>query len=288
MKKAAVINDLSGFGKCSLTAAIPVLSALRIQCCPLATAVLTGQTGYPYYHCTDLTSMMPDYTDAWKQNKVHFDAIYSGFMTGHTQILHVLDFLSHFRTLDSLLLVDPVMGDNAEVYSNYSSELLDGMKELSRSADLITPNLTEACLLADIDIDRIARYQDSDSLLAFARDTASTLRAAARVDQDVVITGVKCRNDEIPVICNVTATADGIEESRFPFFDRSFSGTGDLLASILCGCRLNGMRTEDAVDLAGRFLCRSIEDTMLENISANDGINFEKFLIELIIEGTNS
>lgn len=287
MRKAAVINDLSGFGKCSLTAAIPVLSALGIQCCPLATAVLTGQTGYPYYHCTDLTSMMPDYTDAWKQNQVHFDAIYSGFMTGHTQISHVLDFLSHFRTPDSLLLVDPVMGDNGKVYSIYSSKLLDGMKKLSRGADLITPNLTEACLLADIDIDRIARYRDSDSLLAFARETACSLRAAAYVDQDVVITGIKCRNDETPMICNVTATANGIGESRFHFFDRSFSGTGDLLASVLCGCILNGMCTEDAVALAGRFLCHSIADTMQENISANDGVNFEKFLIELIMEGTN-
>ena len=82
MKKAAVIHDLSGFGKCSLTAAIPVLSALGVQCCPVATAVLTGQTGYPCYHCTDLTAMLPDYIDAWGKNNAHFDAIYSGFLTG--------------------------------------------------------------------------------------------------------------------------------------------------------------------------------------------------------------
>ena len=80
MKKAAVIHDLSGFGKCSLTAAIPVLSALGVQCCPVATAVLTGQTGYPCYHCTDLTAMLPDYIDAWGKNNAHFDAIYSGFL----------------------------------------------------------------------------------------------------------------------------------------------------------------------------------------------------------------
>ena len=158
-----------------------------------------------------------------------------------------------------------------------------GMKELSRSADLITPNLTEACLLADIDIDRISRYRDSDSLLAFARETASRLRAVASVNQDVVITGVKCRDDDVPVICNITATEDGIVESRFHFFDRSFSGTGDLLASVLCGCRLNGMRTEDAVALAGSFLYHCIEDTVQENISENDGVKFEKFLMELIM-----
>ena len=86
MKKAAVIHDLSGFGKCSLTAAIPVLSALGVQCCPVATAVLTGQTGYPCYHCTDLTAMLPDYIDAWGKNNAHFDAIYSGFLTGSPHI----------------------------------------------------------------------------------------------------------------------------------------------------------------------------------------------------------
>ena len=287
MKKAAVINDLSGFGKCSLTAAIPVLSALGVQCCPLATAVLTGQTGYSYYHCTDLTSMMPAYTDAWTRNEVHFDAIYSGFMTGHTQIDYLLDFLSHFRTTDTLLLVDPVMGDDGHVYGFFSPELLDGMKELSRDANLITPNLTEACLLADIDITKAANYSDSASMLAFAGETASRLRALAVVDQDVVITGIKCRNDAAPFICNITATANGVHESRSPFFDRSFSGTGDLLASVLCGCRLNGMCTEDAVNLAGRFLYHSIADTMQENGAGNAGVNFEKYLIELIMEGTN-
>ena len=161
------------------------------------------------------------------------------------------------------------------------------MKELSRDANLITPNLTEACLLADIDITKAANYSDSASMLAFAGETASRLRALAFVDQDVVITGIKCRNDAAPFICNITATANGVHESRSPFFDRSFSGTGDLLASVLCGCRLNGMCTEDAVNLAGRFLYHSIADTMQENGAGNAGVNFEKYLIELIMEGTN-
>jgi len=109
-KKRAVINDLSGFGKCSLTAALPILSSLGVQCCPLATAVLTGQTGYSYYHCTDLTDMMPKYTDAWTKNQIQFDAIYSGYMTDCTQITYLLDFLQQFRKADTMLLVDPVMG----------------------------------------------------------------------------------------------------------------------------------------------------------------------------------
>ncbi|MGN0415899.1 MAG: pyridoxamine kinase [Agathobacter sp.] len=287
MKKAAVINDLSGFGKCSLTAAIPVLSTLGVQCCPLATAVLTGQTGYSCYHCTDLTDMIKDYIDAWSRNNEHFDAIYSGFLNGPGQASLVMDFLSRFRRKDTLLLVDPVMGDDGKVYSIYSPQLLEGMKRLTVDADLITPNLTEACLLTDTDPDEINACRGEAQLLSFAETIADKLRRRAKREQDVVITGVKCREEDTPVICNVTATGRGITVSRSPFFDRSFSGTGDLMASVLCGCRLNGMHTEAAVELAGRFLSHSIEDTMKENTPSAAGVNFEKHLIELILEGTD-
>ncbi len=282
MKKAAVINDLSGFGKCSLTAAIPVLSALGVQCCPLATAVLTGQTGYPYFHCTDLTDMMPQYIDAWTQNNAHFDAIYSGYMTGRKQIEHLLDLITQFRRDNTLLLVDPVMGDDGRVYGIYSDDLLDGMKELSRKADVITPNLTEACLLSGIDIAKAMNYHDAESFLSFASETAEKLRELAERPQDVVITGVKCRKEETPFIYNIAVTERGVHTSRSHLFNRSFSGTGDLFASVLCGCRVNGMTTEDSIDLAGRFLYHSIADTMNDNIPPNDGINFEKYLVDLL------
>lgn len=285
-KKAAVINDLSGFGKCSLTAAIPVLSALGIQCCPMPTAVLTGQTGYPYYHCTDLTDMMPKYTDAWLQNDVSFDAIYSGYMTGRAQIGHLLDFLSVFHKRDTLLLVDPVMGDDGRVYGMYSEELLDGMKTLSRKADLITPNLTEACLLADMDFQRAALFPSPKELLAFAEEAAQKLRFLSGTDQDVVITGIKFPDSRNPRIYNLALCTDGTHVGTSSFFQKSYSGTGDLFASIICGCRLNGMSTAEAMNLAGTFLYHCIEDTIQEDIPGNDGIHFEKHLIELIQGGT--
>lgn len=144
MKKVAVFNDISGFGKCSLTAAIPVLSVLGVQCCPIPSAVLTAQTGYDYYKVTDLTAMISDFTEAWKKNNASFDGIYSGFMTGNEQVSLFLDFLKEFNTDDTFLLVDPVMGDDGETYSIYSHELLEGMKLLTKQANLITPNLTEA------------------------------------------------------------------------------------------------------------------------------------------------
>lgn len=226
MKKAAVIHDLSGFGKCSLTAAIPVLSALGVQCCPVATAVLTGQTGYPCYHCTDLTAMLPDYIDAWGKNNAHFDAIYSGFLTGAKQISQVLDFIRYFREEHTLLLVDPVMGDDGNAYPFFTPGLLNGMKELTLKADVITPNLTEACLLADIPEDALLHCRTNTDLLMLAEDVALRLQKKASHPQDVVITGVKCRDEKHPVIYNIAATANGIYRHESPFFDRSFPEPG--------------------------------------------------------------
>ena len=185
MKKAAVFNDLSGFGKCSLTAAIPVLSAQGVQCCPMASAVLTNQTGYEYHKCTDLTAMIKDYIDNWQKNNAHFDGIYSGFMTGSKQIELFMDFLDVFYEENTMLLVDPVMGDDGRTYGIYSAALLDGMKALSRKADVITPNLTEACLLADYDIEKVYSDTRKDVLLPLATEISEKLRDLSGKNQDV-------------------------------------------------------------------------------------------------------
>lgn len=282
MKKAAVLNDLSGFGKCSLTAAIPVLSAQGVQCCPLASAVLTNQTGYEHFKCTDLTSMIPDYIEAWQKNGAHFDGIYSGYMTGPKQIELFMDFLDAFYEDNTLLLVDPVMGDDGRTYGMYTNELLDMMKILSRKADIITPNLTEACLLADYDIKDVYKDTRKETLLPLATEVAEKLRSLSGKDQDVIITGIKCKDDKTPFIYNLVTTAGGSSTQRSHFFDMSFSGTGDLFASVICGSCLNGFSTEEAVQRAGKFIYDSIADTMNDDAVPNDGVNFEKFLRELM------
>jgi len=158
------------------------------------------------------------------------------------------------------------------------------MKELTLEADVITPNLTEACLLADIPEDALLHCRTNTDLLKLAEDVAQRLQKKVPHPQDVVITGVKCRDEKHPVIYNIAATANGIYRHESPFFDRSFSGTGDLFASVLCGCRTKGICTEDAILLAGKFLSHSIGDTMKENTPGRDGVNFEKFLIDLIAD----
>ena len=264
------------------------MSALGVQCCPLPSAVLTNQTGYEHFRSTDLTGMIPDYTKTWQENGASFDGIYSGYMTGRRQIEHFSDFLDIFYKTDTFLLVDPVMGDDGHTYGMYSKDLLDGMKELSKRADVITPNLTEACLLCDYDIDDIFSDTRKETLLPKAAEIAQRLRVLSGKDQDVIVTGIKCKNDKSPFIYNLIVTSSGTFTNRSHFFDRSFSGTGDLFASVVCGCRINGMTTQDAVELASSFIYHSIADTMNDDVPPNDGVNFEKFLIELIKGGTNN
>ena len=199
MKQVAVFNDLSGFGNCSLAAALPVLSVLGIQCNPIPTMSLTGQGGYEVAYRKDLTDMLPHYTEAWSANKAEFTGIYSGYLTGPQQVAHVIEFLSAFRKEDTFLLVDPVMGDNGHTYQIFSQDLLEGMKRLTRQADLITPNLTEACLLANLSPEDILLDTDSTKRMERAMEIACMLRNQADRPQDVVITGVVSHSKkEIP------------------------------------------------------------------------------------------
>ncbi len=147
MKKIAVIQDLSGLGKCSLTAAIPVISVMGVQAVPLPTAVLSNQTGYPSYYCDNYTEHMEQIMDEWEKRGFSPDGIYTGFLADEEQADKILDFLRRFRKEKTMVLVDPVMGDNGSAYGIYTEGLRERMLQLVRSAQVITPNLTEALLL---------------------------------------------------------------------------------------------------------------------------------------------
>ena len=147
MKKIAVIQDLSGLGKCSLTAAIPVISVMGVQAVPLPTAVLSNQTGYPSYYCDNYTEHMEQIMDEWEKRGFSPDGIYTGFLADEEQADKILDFLRRFRKEKTVVLVDPVMGDNGGAYGIYTEGLRERMVQLVRSAQVITPNLTEALLL---------------------------------------------------------------------------------------------------------------------------------------------
>ena len=147
VKKVAAIHDMCGAGRVSLTAVIPVLSAMGIEACPLPTALLSNHTQYPSFSFLDLTDNMVAMINEWKTLDIRFDAIYSGFLGSTRQIDIVANFIVDFRRDETLVVVDPVLGDNGKLYATFDDSMVEGMRRLVNSADVITPNLTEAFAL---------------------------------------------------------------------------------------------------------------------------------------------
>lgn len=283
MKKIALINDLSGFGKCSLTAAIPVISVLGIQACPLPTAVLSAQTGFESYFYDDYTDKMNRFTDEWEKLQVHFDGIYSGYLGSAAQMHNVLYFLEKFHTADTLYLADPVMGDNGERIRIFTQELLDSMKELTKRAGVITPNLTELCLLADTGYEKLTGHSSSPDYIRFIEETARGLMRRAYGKQTVIITGILRRLPEQTFMGNLAVTPETCFYQEMPYTGKSFSGTGDLTASVIAGYLVKGVGVEESLKKAVRFLQPAIEDASRSNTEGVHGIPFEKYL-NLLIE----
>lgn len=282
MKKIALINDLSGFGKCSLTAAIPVISVLGIQACPLPTAVLTAQTGFDNYYCDDFTDRMDYFTEQWKKMDAAFDGIYSGYLAGPLQMEKVLRFLEQFEEKDTLYLADPVMGDNGRRIRIFSEELLKGMKELTSRADVITPNLTELCLLADVEYSEVVSHKNEEDYIKRIQDIGETLLKKAKRPQTVIVTGVIRERDGRDYVGNLAVSEKETVHAETPYTGKSFSGTGDLFASVICGSLVKGLTVREAMEKASDFLQEAIEEASAEKISSNHGVYFEKYLSKLL------
>ncbi len=278
MKKIALINDLSGFGKCSLTAAIPVVSCLGVQACPLPTAVLSAQTGFPSYYCDDYTNKMNYFTDEWKRMNVTFDGIYSGYLGNSDQIHNVLYFLEQFHTKDTLYLADPVMGDNGRRIRIFTDELLDTMKALTKKANVITPNLTELCFLADADYDELRSRSSDEDYLKRIEEIEYSLLEKAEVKQTVLVTGIIRSDGKQTYMGNLALSEKETFYHETPFTGMSFSGTGDLFASVITGSLVQGYSIKEAVQKATNFLQPAIEEASRENIERNHGVHFEKYL----------
>ncbi len=275
IKKVAVINDLSGFGKCSLTAAIPVLSVMGMQACPIPTAVLTNQTGFKNHYSVDLTSEIHHYTEMWIANNESFDGIYSGYVAGENQIDIICDFIDKFRLSHTIVLVDPVMGDHGNLYPTYSKETCYKVCELAKNADIVTPNLTELCILADINYNELISQSNDSSYFELISEIAR--KAISHDNQKIAVTGIAQGNH----------LYNGVFSKTDQFFSKTsnhgigFSGTGDIFASIICASVVNGEDLNHAVEKATHFIETVIDDTVKEPFDRNDGVNFEKFLYTL-------
>ena len=286
MKKIAVIQDLSGLGKCSLTAAIPVISVMGVQAVPLPTAVLSNQTGYPSYYCDDYTEHMGQIMDEWEKRGLSPDGIYTGFLADEEQADKILDFLRRFRKEKTMVLVDPVMGDNGSAYGIYTEGLREKMLQLVGNAHVITPNLTEALLLLYGKEGMEKRYA---SLLEL--DGRKRLEQIGKIGEQLkkeyglqaaVITGVESQTELcVHQMGNLVVENGHLFWCFAPKIGGSYSGTGDLFASVLSAGLVKEMSMMSCVELAVNFLSKAIAQTVQEGTDRNDGVCFEAYLGEL-------
>lgn len=282
VKKVAVINDLSGLGKCSLTAAIPVLSVMGVQACPLPTAILSNQTGYESYFYDDYTDRIDAYAKEWKKRKLTVDGIYTGFLGSELQAEKILNFINTFRRPETLLLVDPVMGDGGQTYDIYTETFGKQMKKLVQEADVITPNLTELCILTDTNYKELTAQKSSPEYLNMIAETGKRLLSVGI--GTVIITGILYQSptDDSEKYYNLVLDNEQVTSISSAIHGGSYSGTGDLLASVVCAGMIRGDSATDSVRRGVAFLETALMETAREQIPRNDGINFEPYLKLLI------
>ncbi|MBU3178556.1 pyridoxamine kinase [Clostridium estertheticum] len=269
-KKIAIVNDFTGFGRCSIAVALPIISAMKIQCCPLPTAILSAHTGFSNFFFDDYTPHMRDYMNNWKELNLQFDGICTGFLGSKEQIDVVVEFLCNFKTKDTIVMVDPVMGDYGKLYSTYTQEMCDEMKKLIKYADVMTPNLTEACRLLDIPYPE--KSLNPEQLENIARELCK------KGPNKIVITGLQ-HNGNIRNFIYETGKPYTIIEVKKIGEDRS--GTGDVFSSIVVANIVKGVDIVTAVKKATDFISKAIDYTAKIGTPVHDGICFEEYLTDL-------
>ena len=264
--RVAAIHDLSCFGRCSLTIALPVLSAMGCQCCPLPTALLSAHTGFTGGSFLDLTEEMQHIADHWARIDIHFDGIYSGFLGSAAQIGTVRQFIGRFRGT-GLVVIDPVLGDHGQAYRTCTPELCNGMRRLAESADIITPNLTEASLLLEQPYETIQAIDPAEIVR----------RLSLEGRRSVVLTGYSTGDGQTGALCfdRADGSIQAVQVQRVP---RDFSGTGDLFTSVLTGAMVKGVPLIQAARTAADFVQSCAARTLAAGNTDGEGVDFEPLL----------
>lgn len=268
LPRVAAVHDLCGYGKCSLGVAIPVLSAAGIDVCPVPTSLFSAHTRFPVFYMHDTTPMLTEYLDAWQEEGIELDGIYSGFLGSAEQVDAILRlYREHSR---ALRIVDPVMGDGGSKYPTYTDEMCEATKGLVDGADILTPNLTEASIITGIP------YEGQDVSETYIQRMADALLGMGA--RAVVLKGVV--HDGEKIIRNYVAVEGGgaIEEVSGELLPYMLHGTGDLFASGLTAAVFAGRNLRDAVD----FACTLVRDAMRITPDQPDyqvrGVSFESVL----------
>lgn len=268
-KKIAVVNDFSGFGRCSLAVALPIISVMKVQCCPVPTSIFSNHTGFDSYFFDDYTKKMEPYIEEWKKLDLHFEGICTGFLGSKEQIALVGRFLQDFGKEDTKVLIDPVMGDYGKPYATYTMEMCLEMKKLVQYADILTPNLTEACILTD------TPYKDKWKT---AEIQAMAQQLSDMGPDKIVITGIP-QGSFVANLCYEKGAE--VKIIRTHKVGTSRSGTGDIFASILAADAVNGVPFGQSVKKASGFIKKCIISSIERDIPLTDGVCFEDHLAKL-------
>lgn len=285
--RLAMISSLTGLGHVSLTAALPVVSVLGVQPCPLPSSVLSGHLAYPAVYKTDLTEQMAQYLAVWEKLDTRFDGMYIGYLADAGQVGLLTEILSRTGTGEksspaalssggrllapqARILVDPVMADHGKPYSSVTPAHITAMKELAALADILTPNLTEACLLTN------TSYQEEG--WNFPALTGLCRRLDPNGQKQIVITGVRTEN----YFCNFLWERGAVAAVEYENAGASRPGTGDIFASILASHMVLGHALEAAVKQATAFISACIKDSESAGILLREGILLEPNLYRLM------
>ena len=270
-KKAAVINSFAGYGRCSLTEALPILSAMRVQACPVPTAVFSNHTGFAAFACQDLTAFLPSYLEQWKQLNLTFDGVLCGFLGQAEQILSVSSFLSDQKSRGcQTILVDPVMGDGGKLYAHFDFHFVEKMRVLCEEADFILPNVTEACLLAGENYPLSIERLPAEKIVGILRSPHTC----------PIVTGVE-EGEENAVYYG---EANGVSRYALPHAKGFFHGAGDVFAAAFTGCLARGKSKKKAIELAANFTTAAIFRTAKAGGDSRYGLLFEEEIFNFLKE----
>ncbi len=268
-KKIAIINDFSGYGRCSITVALPIISALKVQCCPVPTAIFSNHTGFSSFHMNDYTDYMVPYYEEWEKLGLKFNAIATGFLGSSRQIEIVSDFIKRFKDEKTTVLIDPVMGDYGKLYPTYGEELAKRMVELVCHADILMPNLTEACILTGKEYES---DHDELSLSGMCEELCS------KGPKKIVISGIEKDGKFGNYMYQKDQGGKLIESCKI---GESRSGTGDIFSAIIAADAVNGVDFERSIRHAADFIVKTIKKTIEYGAKTEDGICFEEYLQDI-------
>lgn len=272
MKRIVTIQDISCVGKCSLTVALPIISAMGIETAVIPTAVLSTHTAFKNFTYRDLTGDLPKIAKHWKQEKFNFDGIYTGYLGSIEQIDILKEFFKQFKTPDNFIFIDPVMADNGKLYAGFDANFVKEMKKLCKMADIIVPNLTEASYMLEKEYKEIYSEQEIKDIL---------IELSNLGPKYVVLTGVSFNENKLGVMSYNKET-----NKFFTYFKEKvpakYHGTGDIFASTLVGAITNRNTLEEGLKVAVDYVWETINDTYKTNKKDVYGVNFETKIPYLI------